>query len=342
MALPSGYRRLSYIESSGTQYINTNVKPNNNSRIVVDFESKASGLKGLFGSRNSNDSAAFIMWLENPYVYPVFSSASSYNTYPISKSSTNNRFIYELNKNVATVDGVSITLPSGTFSGSNYLYLLTVNNGGSADSRMASGKLYGCQIYSNGTLTKNFIPALNVSTNKAGLYEEISGTFYGNAGSGNFTYAEATTLESKVMINGTLYNIKNGRTRIDGTAYGISEGKVLVGGTVYTIEFQGDADITVRGETNSNYAYVNLNGQKILSAVNKPVYNGDTLSIYVSAPTQQGKTDCAVYRDNSTVLSGAGTYSINISECNHIDIYFMPLTEYDEYEYHWCYVKSTN
>lgn len=341
MALPSGYKRLSYIESSGTQFINTNFQPTNNSRIVVDFESNSSSLKGLFGSRNANDTAAFIMWLENPYVYPVYSSASSYNTYPINKASTNNRFIYELDKNVATVDGTSITLPTATFSGTYPIFLLAVNNGGTADNRMASGKLYGCQIYSNGILTRNFIPALNVSTNKAGLYEEITGVFYGNAGSGNFTYAEATTSNSKVMINGTLYNIKNGRTRVSGTAYGIGEGRVLVGGTVYTIEFQGDADITVRGETNSNYAYVSLNGQKILSAINKPVYNGDTLTVYVSAPTQQGKTDCKVYRNNSTVLDGAGTYSIDISECKHIDIYFMPLDPvYDTYEYHWCYVKS--
>ena len=37
-ALPSGYTQLTYIASSGSQYINTGVVPQSNSRLVCDFQ----------------------------------------------------------------------------------------------------------------------------------------------------------------------------------------------------------------------------------------------------------------------------------------------------------------
>ena len=36
-ALPDGYTKLEYIESSGTQYINTGIVPKTTTRVVVDF-----------------------------------------------------------------------------------------------------------------------------------------------------------------------------------------------------------------------------------------------------------------------------------------------------------------
>ena len=36
MSIPSGYKRLEYIKSSGTQYIDTGFKPNQNTRVVMD------------------------------------------------------------------------------------------------------------------------------------------------------------------------------------------------------------------------------------------------------------------------------------------------------------------
>ena len=36
--LPSGYSKIEYIQSSGTQYINTNYNANNTTRIKMKFE----------------------------------------------------------------------------------------------------------------------------------------------------------------------------------------------------------------------------------------------------------------------------------------------------------------
>ena len=38
MSLPNGYKRLEYIDSDGTQWINTEFKANENTRVVCDFQ----------------------------------------------------------------------------------------------------------------------------------------------------------------------------------------------------------------------------------------------------------------------------------------------------------------
>lgn len=49
----------------------------------------------------------------------------------------------------------------------------------------------------------------------------------------------------KVLVGGTAYAVKGGRTLVGGTGYAVKGGKTLVGGTGYTIEFSGVALATV-------------------------------------------------------------------------------------------------
>lgn len=49
-----------------------------------------------------------------------------------------------------------------------------------------------------------------------------------------------------VMIDGTAYTIKGGRTMVDGTAYAISKGRTLVDGTGYDVNFKVDMDDLLR------------------------------------------------------------------------------------------------
>lgn len=56
--LPEGYTELTYIESTGTQYIDTGFKPNNNTRIVADMEITSGATSFLFGARNNSSANA--------------------------------------------------------------------------------------------------------------------------------------------------------------------------------------------------------------------------------------------------------------------------------------------
>ena len=66
MSLPSGYSELEYIQSSGTQYIDTGFKPNQDTRVLMDFEFMGSNpTNAIFGGRINNTDASFTLWAIN-------------------------------------------------------------------------------------------------------------------------------------------------------------------------------------------------------------------------------------------------------------------------------------
>ena len=252
MALPSGYTKLDYIQSSGTQYINTGFTPKGNSRVVMDFENMLipADAAALFGARTDTEKNVFGMWFDTTAVQPHYGNVT-YNTKPIAVASYNVRQIYDLNKGVATVGGTSVTFNQLTFNSGCNLTLLAINTNGTVDERRASGKLYSAKIYDNGTLVRDFIPCKNAS-GTIGLWDNENSVFYANAGTGTFS----TGTKHKTLIDGTGYEIKSGRVLIAGTGYDIKKGRTLIGGTGYDIKFC----VPVGELTVGTSVYMNVNG----------------------------------------------------------------------------------
>lgn len=185
--LPSGYTQVEYIESSGAQYIDTGFKPSNNSRVVMDIQASGFNNRWLFGSRTSSTSASFAVGLmSTSTVHSEYGSANT--TATVSKATE--RTTVDKNKNVCLFGSVAVTNTAATFSGTYPIYLLSLNNGGTAASKGFVGKLYSCQIYNNGTLVRDYVPCKN-SAGTAGLYDLANGSFYTNAGSGTFAVGSA-------------------------------------------------------------------------------------------------------------------------------------------------------
>ena len=186
--LPSGYTPLAYIESSGTQYINTGFKPNNNTRVLLDADyTKIGTWICLFGAEDdSNLTNGFELWeTESQAISFYYGSATNMvQTIP-----TSGRHVFDCDKNVYKVDN-SITLTNGaaTFSCANSLYLFAILRSGSVEFKSAY-KLYSCQIYDNDVLARDFVPCINAS-GEVGLYDLVGQQFYGNAGIGTFTGSE--------------------------------------------------------------------------------------------------------------------------------------------------------
>lgn len=83
--------------------------------------------------------------------------------------------------NNATIDNSGITLNStntsiGLFAGS-----------GTTNYCMFYGRMYYAKIYDDGVLVRDFIPVQRVSDQEYGMYDRITGTFYGSVSSGKFT-----------------------------------------------------------------------------------------------------------------------------------------------------------
>ena len=187
VTLPAGYTQIEYLQSSGTQHIDTGFKPNNNSKIVttLQFVSSSSGNKFCLGARTSNNVGRFSLGYTfgsgGGWFFGHGAAVTSVNT----TSSPTDKTSVVIDKNVCTIAGQSATATPSTFSTAQNLVLFADNEGGKVGQNGAI-KLYDCSIYDNGTLVRNFVPARN-SSGTLGLYDTVNGTFYTNQGSGTFT-----------------------------------------------------------------------------------------------------------------------------------------------------------
>lgn len=189
MSLPKGFKRLEYIQSSGSEYINTAFKPNNNTKLVAElqFVSAPSTTSNSFllGARSSSSSGRFSLFYGGSanggwgFGYNTTLNAVTTTVDPTSKTTA------VINKNVCTVGGQSVTASATTFNTTQNLTLFAENNSGTVGQGSAI-KLYSCQIYENGTLVRDFIPCQNAS-GAVGLWDAVNAVFYGNAGTGAFT-----------------------------------------------------------------------------------------------------------------------------------------------------------
>ena len=181
-SLPSGYTQLEYIQSSGTQYINTNYVPNNNTRVIMDVSTESENTAAFFGSRVGIGQNAFVFWklTATSYRMDYYNSNKTINlTAPV-------RFTVDMNKNILTFAGQTVTAPTATFFTTVHnLMLLTQITRGIVDSRKLPAQIYFCQIYDNGQMVRDFVPCKNPS-GEVGLYDQVGAQFYGNSGSGSF------------------------------------------------------------------------------------------------------------------------------------------------------------
>lgn len=199
--VPSELVELEYIESTGTQYIDTGFKPNQDTRIVGDmqFLNNTSGNPAsLFGYRQSTSAQRYEFFQYNSLLYsPYNKSAGS------TLSLTTNKITIDKNKGITTVNGSTLSnIAYENFQCSGNLYLFALNNNGSVTFVEGHKRLYSCKIYNNNTLIRDFIPVKRVSDNKCGLWDKVTKAFYPNAGTGTFTAGPAVNLTGWHKIKG--------------------------------------------------------------------------------------------------------------------------------------------
>lgn len=194
--IPSGLVELEYIESTGTQYIDTGIKASKNLKVEADINiTTASGWVMILGDYTSG--SYFSWWRKDTTMYAYYGS----NNKTLAEQTGKRKYIANNTNNVWSIDSSNITVSpnSSDFSknGGN-LYLFSVNNGGNYNK--ASMKLYSCKIYNNGTLVRDFIPAKRISDGKCGLWDKVNLKFYTDEKGGNFT---AGTEKSTIATIGT-------------------------------------------------------------------------------------------------------------------------------------------
>ena len=200
MSLPSGYKRLEYIQSSGTQWIDTGIVPKNNTRVDADCDiTYGTDWVMILGSYDPNK--YFSWWANGAKIYAYYGNSNKNVT------GENGKQTLSANKNIWTAGNSTISFSEASFTANTSIYLFSVNNGGNYSK--ASMKLYSCQIYDNGTLVRDYIPCQTVS-GEIGLWDDVNSLFYGNAGTGTFVVGpEIHEGGIFVKVNGVWKQIDN-------------------------------------------------------------------------------------------------------------------------------------
>ncbi len=183
--LPSDYIAVSYLQSSGTQYIDTGRKLTQDSDITIDFMIVGALNKnaGIFGSRTSATSNNLALFQgTSPNVFA--GDFSEYQKHRFTMTSTSERTKIRLNKDGAWANDVQQKTWSGVSdfeTPTNGLIFNVGNNNWSGNKAVM--RLYG---YSDGE-AQNLIPCLDANGVPC-LYDLVGGSTLYNQGTGSFTW----------------------------------------------------------------------------------------------------------------------------------------------------------
>ena len=228
---------LRYIQGTGTQYIDTGIKMNSSVNIEADAEIRQfawqrdnapTDLAGIFGNINCGDSggnrAGLRFYTQRNY-YWYYSNTGWPTVWP-SDDTFYGRNIYKNVGNVFYINGTStITGTTGSWSdATNNALLFSMG-----ENPKAGMKLYGAKLYDNGTLVRDFIPARRNRDQAVGLYDNVSKTFFTNAGTGVFyesipadEYQEVEYIQSNGNGHNTGQHIDTGYFPTDGDVFRVN------------------------------------------------------------------------------------------------------------------------
>ena len=184
------YTQLEYIESTGTQYIDTGVAGDNDNLIIsIKYNLlKFATYRGFFGNyvdeatncwrflQSATDGDPF-------YHYISANTAASGGTLSVSlQKNVINTLV--INKDETVANGVAYPQKNnakGTANNSN-LMLFTQRADGTSCVTML---LYSFTIADGGAIVRDFVPC-KTSDGEIGLWDKVNDRFYGSAGTGTF------------------------------------------------------------------------------------------------------------------------------------------------------------
>ena len=231
--LPFGYVKIEYVESSGSQYVNTGVR----GRDGLEVRTKMMWMSvpsdgGYLAAKGSNSVRA----------YPIYCFPSRWDYgYSVNCNDTALPLIpnvlYDVYSILAPGDQRLVVSGMTALRGTDAqsidagipLYLFALNNSGSAGNH-SSARCYSLQIWERGELTRDYVPCYSKADSAYGLYDFKNRTF-SKSGNANallgpdvsaddrgiriaFTGAKSVTLAiEKSASASTLY-------RVNGSTYG--------------------------------------------------------------------------------------------------------------------------
>jgi hypothetical protein len=199
--LPSGYQEVEYIESSWTQYIDTQISAPNWFRWVL----KVSAVESASASKT-------LIWTHNtssPYWRNNINLFTQWNTWWLHMNDEMINWLWSITLwQIYDVDGSTILWAS--YLDVDWVRLTTWNNTSPMSSNNLlifanqyeiyagqvhlKAKLYSCKLYKDWTLVRDFIPCYRKSDNVIWMYDLVNDQFYTNSWTGTFIKGNDVTM----------------------------------------------------------------------------------------------------------------------------------------------------
>ena len=180
-----GYTGLKYIESTGTQWIDTMVVPNANTEIVTQYQLTAMPTdehKGYVFGEWGNAGRLQFAHQANGKGFFGFGEQAGYDGSTVDLANDLDIHVVAYMNGVFTVDG-NFKKELKTWGGAPVSLWLFACNGNGSPSANSIGclRIYSCQIYDGETLVRDFVPVLDAN-GKPGLLDVAQGRneFYVN------------------------------------------------------------------------------------------------------------------------------------------------------------------
>ena len=184
VALPPEYAAVEYLESTGTQYIDTGIKLTSAHSVELDYQLTASPQyrTGLFGGLFSGSIRyGSLLSPSNAALEHGYGLSNSYWQQGMPDLE---RHVLRQEKNKIYVNGVLVyTFGAATFSTTVSAKLGTFDY---TNYKPAQARYFRSRWWDNGALVRDFLPCYRKSDGKPGMYDVVSKAFFTNAGTGEF------------------------------------------------------------------------------------------------------------------------------------------------------------
>lgn len=202
-SLPAGYTRLSYIQGTGQQYINTNATGNETSEVLCTFERTTTAGKSVYCSGASNNLLCLFVWGDrmDSLRFDWLTSQRTYpDTYPGGMVTT------VQSARGVTLNGQPIVgaFPEGAFTAKN-IRLFTIDST-SASFTADNVRLARWALTNGGQPVRDMVAVIDPA-GIPGMYDRVTQTLFKSARGGNFvagvgTVAQLTNLLRNLPATG--------------------------------------------------------------------------------------------------------------------------------------------
>lgn len=182
---------IEYLESTGTQYIDTEIIPSSGYKVLIEFlnpnySSNSDKSESVFGQRTSSTSTdAFSLFVNPAGIYPQY--ANDQKQVLNVGTNTNVKYIFEQSENGTYLNNELIKNPNAyQFQGLYSIYLFAKNQANdNGKDRPFTGQIFSFKLWNvNDILVRDFIPVRIGNTGY--MYDKVSGQLFGNSGIGSF------------------------------------------------------------------------------------------------------------------------------------------------------------